>query len=258
MSIKIISLNLFEGGVFWENILEFFNRENADIYCLQEAGDGNADQPLPFQTLERFRKVFPNFHFYYTPEMYQIWSKNHSVWPGAEGDAGNLIISRFPITSQQTTFIHGEYGKFHRPEDEKDFRHYPKNMQHVTVKVEDQELHVFNLHGVWGFDGDDNPDRLEMSRKIVKEISGKSPAVLMGDFNVQPNTQTIDQIEEHMVNVFKDELSTSFNMRHKTNPSYGTAVVDMIFATSELKIISKSCPEDDVSDHKPLVVEVEW
>ncbi len=60
-----------------------------------------------------------------------------------------------------------------------------------------------------------------------------------------------------MVNVFKDELATTFNMKHKVDPGYATAAVDMFFASSDIKIVSKSCPDDDVSDHKPLVVTIE-
>ncbi len=113
------------------------------------------------------------------------------------------------------------------------------------------------MHGIWGLDGGDTPERLRMSELIVQEISGKTPAVLTGDFNLKPNTQTIQNIEKHMINVFKNEMKSSFNMRHKTNPGYATAVVDMFFATSDINILSKSVPDDDVSDHLPLLCELE-
>lgn len=57
--------------------------------------------------------------------------------------------------------------------------------------------------------------------------------------------------------VFNDQITSSFNMRHKANPGYASAVVDMLFTSSDVKIVSKSVPEDDVSDHKPLLATIE-
>ena len=212
--------------------------------------DADETQPLNFQSIKRLKALLPDFYFYYSPEI-------HEVWPKGSGDGGNAIFSRFPISQQKTIFLHNQYDKYIRPGDEKDFSHYPKNLQHVLVDVQGTFLHVFNMHGIWGLDGGDTPERLRMSELIVQEISGKTPAVLMGDFNLKPNTQTIQNIEKHMINVFKNEMKSSFNMRHKTNPGYATAVVDMFFATSDINILSKSVPNDDVSDHLPLLCELE-
>ena|SRR5258708_14306903 len=250
MKIKVLCLNLFEGGLFWENIEAFVKKENPDILCLQEVFNGGIDQPLNFQSMVRLTSLLPKYNFYYSPELCEIW-------PQGGGDGGNAVFSRFPITSQETTFLHREYQRIIRPKDEKDFSHYPKNLQHVIVDVNGKSLQVFNLHGIWGMDGRDTQERLQMSEIIVGKIQEKVPAVLMGDFNLKPDTQTIANIEKHMINIFKGDLTTTFNMRHKTNPGYATAVVDMFFATSDLKIIAKLCPEDDVSDHKPLIVVIE-
>ena len=46
-------------------------------------------------------------------------------------------------------------------------------------------------------------------------------------------------------------------MRRKINPGYATAVVDMVFASSRLKILDHQCPDVDISDHLPLVVKIE-
>ncbi len=72
-------------------------------------------------------------------------------------------------------------------------------------------------------------------------------------------TQTIRNIEKHLNNVFKDELSTTFNVKHKDLtrfPGYATAVVDMVFVSSDLQVQSKKCPAVDVSDHLPLVCDL--
>lgn len=249
--VKIISLNLFEGGLLWDNIVAFLTKENADILCLQEVFNGDTQQPAHLQTVPRLKTLFPDFFFYYAPELEEIRSDGR-------GDVGNAILSRWPLQDEKTIFLHGEYQKIVRPLDEKSFSHYPKNMVSAVVEVPNsQPLHVLNLHGVWGIDGNDNPERLKMSEIIISKINGKKPLALMGDFNLVPNTDTIARIEQHLTNVFKDELTTTFNMRHKTNPGYATAVVDMFFVTPEVRVLSHECPDDDVSDHKPLVVTLE-
>ncbi len=245
MKIKILTLNLFEGGLFWENIRTFLLREDFDILCLQEAFNGDVHQPPSFQSIRRLNALLPGFYSYYSPELFEIW-------PHGQGDGGNLIYSRFPLSQERTIFLHKDYQKIHRPQREDDFSHYPKNLQHVVATIGEKKLHVCNMHGIWGLDGGDTSERLLMSDRIVKEIAGKSPLILTGDFNLKPNTQTIAHIEKHLRSLFAGEMETSFNMRHKTNPGYATAVVDMMFASTDIKVVEKKVCQDDVSDHVPL------
>lgn len=249
MKIKFLQLNLLEGGIYWENITALIKRENPDILCLQEVFNGDAKQPPHFQSIRRLTSLLPHYSHYYSPELYEIW-------PQGQTDQGNAIFSRFPIEQEKTVFLHGVYKRLIRPPQENDFSHYPKNMQRVVIPINGKQLHVFNLHGIWGKEGDDSPERSRMGNIIVKEIKEKEYAVLMGDFNLKPSTQVVADIEKHMVNVFKNDFTTSFNMKHKTNPGYATAVVDMFFASPEVEVISKSSPEDDVSDHCPFIVTI--
>ncbi len=250
MKIKILSLNLLEGGIYWNNITTFIKRENPDVLCLQEVFNGDTKQPSNFQTITRLGTLLPLYRSYFSPALFEIW-------PHGQGDQGNAIFSRFPIMEKKTISLHGVYKRLIRPEEENDFSHYPKILQRVTIPINDKNLHVFNVHGIWGKDGRDTPERIRMSNNIVSEVKNKQLALLMGDFNIQPNTRTIAQIEKYMTNVFKGEFVTTFNMNHKTNPGYATAVVDMFFASPDVVVVSKSSPLDDVSDHRPLIVTIE-
>ncbi len=250
MNIKFLQLNLLEGGIYWDNITALIKRENPDVLCLQEVFNGDTKQPPHFQSTSHLKALLRHYHSYYSPELYEIW-------PQGQTDQGNAIFSRFPITQEKTIFLHGTYKRLTRPPQENDFSHYPKNMQHVVIPINGKQLHVFNLHGIWGKGGDDSPERSRMGNIIAQEIKEKTYAVLMGDFNLKPSTKVVANIEKYMVNVFKNELTTSFNMKHKTNPGYATAVVDMFFTSPEVDVISKSSPEDDVSDHRPFVVTID-
>jgi endonuclease/exonuclease/phosphatase family metal-dependent hydrolase len=114
-------------------------------------------------------------------------------------------------------------------------------------------LNIFNIHGIWGLDSKDNERRLKMSKIIVDEIKNKENVILAGDFNVNPNTKTIENIELYLKNVFKDELKTTFNMKQKVGKGYVTSVVDMIFVSKYINAIRHYCPDLDISDHLPMV-----
>lgn len=226
-------------------------REDPDIMCLQEAFDAPITQPSQFQSVRKLKELFPLHYHAYAPELYEVRTDG-------EGDTGNLIISRFPISQSETIFLLGEYKKITRPE-KIEFSNYPKNMQCAHIELEGKkQLHVHNLHGIWGLDGADTPERLRMSHIITSHLQSNPHTLLMGDFNLKPENQTIYNIEKQMVSVFKNDMTTSFNMQHKTNPGYATAVVDMVFASPDVRVVSKKVLEDDVSDHKPLLFEIAY
>lgn len=254
MSLKILNLNLFEGGLFFDSAIKFITDEDPDIFCLQEVYDGHSsDLPPNLQSIEVLKTAFPNYSYYFSPELF-------SVTPMGKIDVGNAIFSKLPLVKKETHFFSIPYGEHPQKPANYDWSSHPKNMQVCQVEYQKQLLTIANLHGVWGLDGGDNPARLFMSNVIVEQLKNKPRTVLMGDFNVKPNTQTIQNIEQHLVNVFKDELTTSFNLKHKDLtrfPGYATAVVDMFFASPDLKVIKKYSTEADVSDHVPLICEFE-
>jgi endonuclease/exonuclease/phosphatase family metal-dependent hydrolase len=254
MKLKIINLNLFEGGLFFDKILAFIEEQNADILCFQEVFNGE-DTKLPqnYRSIEILQKALPNFEHTFAPEMLSVTDHGKIA-------LGNALFSRYPITATNTTFLSEKYGEYPAKPKNNDWSRHPKNMQHAKINAHGHILNVFNLHGIWGLDGGDTPQRLEMSKRIIEQITNKQNTVLTGDFNLKPNTKTITNIEAHLKNVFKDQLTTSFNLKRKNLekfPGYATAVVDMLFVSVDLNILAAECPQVDISDHLPLVCEIE-
>jgi len=249
MKLKLINLNLFEGGLLFERAFDFIDSYRPDLICLQEIFDGQTPNlPSNLRTTQLLHQHFSDYHLFFSPEFIAI--RDEGKIP-----IGNAILSKFPFITQSTIELSQPFGEYLSPPADKDWSHHPKNMQQVHLVIGGLSLDLFNLHGIWGLGGDDTPARLKMSQIIIDQIQDMENVILSGDFNVKPNTQTIANIEQHLTNVFKDELTTTFNMKRKTNPGYATAVVDMVFASPHIQIISKSCPQVDISDHLPLVVE---
>ncbi|MEK7458162.1 MAG: endonuclease/exonuclease/phosphatase family protein [Patescibacteria group bacterium] len=162
------------------------------------------------------------------------------------------------MENRRTIFLNVPYGEYDPVPVGKDFSQHPKNMQCCEIYVGGTKLNVCNMHGLWELSGGDTPERLKMSEIIVQEVGNKRKVILAGDFNLRPNIQTVQNIEKHLANVFKDQLRTTFNLKRKDLkkfPGYASTVVDMIFTSKDVSILSRGSPNVDVSDHMPLVVE---
>lgn len=230
--------------------MENFLRKNSfDILFFQEIFNGRGEIPKRFRTLEEFQYILPGYFFHFAPSFGDI---------GEYGpiDRGNAIFSKFPITSSDITFFDLPYRVFEE-QKQRDFEQTPRALEHCAVDCNGTLLHLFNHHGIWGHHGEDTPRRLEMGRVILESLKDKENVILAGDFNLNPNTQTVKMIEKELESVFKESLSTTFNMKHKDNPGYATAKVDMMFVSRNIKVLEKNCPKVDVSDHFPLTATLE-
>ncbi|MGH7158039.1 MAG: endonuclease/exonuclease/phosphatase family protein [Candidatus Saccharimonadales bacterium] len=249
MRIKVVSLNLWHGGRLLEGILDFIKQENPDILMCQEAYNGTDPALLERQrSVETLQKhfAFPAVDF-----AAAMQSKKLHI------DQGNAVFSRFPISNRDVTFLEGSY-RVQDMVDRAQFPFLPRNLQHVTLTTSAGEINVFNFHGVWDLDGDNYSDkRRAMSEIITRETRGKSRVILAGDTNAKPTNQAMRNLGQHLVSVFGASLTSTFNMRRKDNPGYAAAAVDMMYVSHDITVVSKKCPDVDISDHLPLVVELD-
>lgn len=250
MQIKVVSLNIWRGEIL-QNLVQFIKDQNADIFLFQEVYDGKDKMLLPpaYRFYEYFKELFPEYHGVYAPVLCDI-TKHGDI------DEGLAIFSKFPVTASKTVFFDIPYTKFDN-NAKKSFEDNPQAILLAQFDVNGTPVTAFSVHGVWGTDGLDNPRRLHMGGVIRDFVQGKENVILGGDFNLSSNTETIKIVSQGLQSVFGDSLKSTFNMKHKTNPGYATAAVDMMFVSPQIKIIEKDCPQVDVSDHLPLVVTLE-
>jgi endonuclease/exonuclease/phosphatase family metal-dependent hydrolase len=234
-----------------ENVIDFLKEQDADVLALQEVfnteDSGLADG---FRSLDVLREKLGYEYFSYAPAFIDSDFEN-------KVEQGNLIFSKSPIVKQGVVFLNS----FHKrldAENRQNFPKLPRNLQHVIIDSPVGELNIFNFHGVWDLDGDNHsPQRQKMSQIIIDQVKAKQKVILAGDTNATPGNYAIKQIEGHLKSVFSGELKTTFNMRRKDNPGYAGAAVDMIFVSSDIKVLERSCPDVDISDHLPLVAILE-
>ena len=253
MKLKVISLNIWHGGILWDEALEFIKSEDADVLLLQEVYDGNNPDVEPrFRMMSEFRQIlgyeysdFAKSMIYVTPE-------------GAFAH-GNAIFSKFPIVERSFSyFTEPESGREEYEDLPEVWPILPNVLQHVELNTAAGALDVFNMHGVWDLDGDNySLQRQNMRDVILRDTSGKQNVILAGDSNAKASNQAMREIEPQLKSVFGQELKSTFNMRRKDNPGYATAAVDLMFVSPNIEIIDKFCPDVDVSDHLPIIAELE-
>jgi len=255
MTIKFLTLNILQGGLLMDNILDFLNQEQPDIFALQEVYNGqDPNLPVNYRSMQVLSQNFTTWHNYFSASLL-------SQTPHGNFDLGNAIFSKFPMTQKDQTYIYGNYGLYPQTPADLDWSKDPQALQWAEIEIGNHNLNIFNLHGIWGRDGNDNPARDQMGQIILDQIKNKPNVILAGDFNLRPSTQVVKNIERHLNNVFKNELTTTFNLSRKdliASPGYATSVVDMIFVSPNLQILSHTCPQVDISDHLPLIMEFEF
>lgn len=247
---KLICLNVWNGGVLWDTMVEFLRVENPDILLLQEVHNIQGVAQTPYdQTIESLQKHLDLSHSAFAPAFLNVHA-------GKKIQKGNAVMSKFPLEQKEVIFFDQPYGEQNDSgEYGQDYTRIPRNLQHVVAVVDSTELNLLNTQGIWGFDGKDNLRRFAMGDTILKAVSGKKHVILAGDLNVNEPSQVIQTLSQRLHNVFAGERTTSFNVPRKKHPGYATAVVDFIFTSSDIQISQHSSPQVDVSDHLPLIID---
>ena len=123
-------------------------------------------------------------------------------------------------------------------------------------------LNIMNFHGTYKPENKlDSEGRIFQSESIVNFLKSKSGGkIIGGDFNLEPNTNSIKIFSEHdyqnLINEYK--IPTTRNRfvwdRFPENKMY---FADYVFVSSGIRISSFEVPNIEISDHLPLVLEFE-
>lgn len=258
---KLISLNTW-GGKLFEPLIKFIKQYSfdIDIFCFQEIYD-TASSVKQFHNIRanllvELKQLLPDFQVFYTLEF--------------SGYDSNPDHVDFDLTVGEAIFIHKDikihsFGKLPISGDKSDtvlktdFSNLPVTLQSIDFVISNEQFTVCNFHGN-AFPGTklDTKLRLEQSKKISDFLKTKQGAkILVGDFNLLPQTQSIKMLEDNMRNLIKE-----FNIqrtRSKHSPFYGKSgfqkFADYTFVSNEVKVKSFEVPKVEISDHLPMILE---
>ena len=86
-------------------------------------------------------------------------------------------------------------------------------------------------------------------------VSFKEPIVISGDFNSVPTSYTYNTIKRGLQDAF---LTKGFGLGRTYASLSPTLRIDYIFADKSLKVSQFFCPPLNLSDHFPIITDVDW
>lgn len=226
---RIEFLNVW-GGRLKRDLADHLERQavNTDVFCFQEA-----DRDFPSIAAEVLGNKFGAWAaFKYVSE--------HDIFPQAIYVRKELMVEKFRKFLDVTPGI----GLGLR----------------CDIANGSNRVTVINIHGI-SRPGNklDTPERIQQSAEVLeysKLIRG--PVVIGGDFNMQRETRAIEVFErngycnlikEYGVNTTRNKLAWE---KYPDNPQLDS---DFVF-TRGVKVKSFEVPDEVVSDHQPLILEI--
>lgn len=267
---KIISLNTFAGRIF-KPLMDFVERmaPETDVLCFQEvvSDPGGVITPpdkhgLRANLLQELEARLPDFAVVFT-----YFQDDFDVTPSPNGRTqyglATFVRRTLPITASHDFYLGNGYNTY-LPGD---YSTLGCKALLVTVHVKGLPLTVVNLHGLSEPGSKrDTPERLEQSRRILDATRGHSgETILMGDWNLFPDTESIRMIEvAGFRNLIKDYAVTTTRgtLCKQLNPQYANTsdghqeFADYTFVTNGLTVRSFAVPDLPVSDHLPMILDV--
>ena len=241
-----MSLNIWGGRVL-KPLLNFIKTHHSvDVFCLQEVYH-NAKKQISTETeglysLEIFSELggqLPNHQGYFRPVVGGIYGIGIFVHKDLE------VLEEGAKTIHENPTYPG-YGPDHA-----------RNLQWVKVKAKDNQTYaIVNVHGLWNGQGKtDSPSRINQSEKIRQFLDSLNvPVILCGDFNLRPDTESLKLLEQNLENlVCKYQVTSTRTSLYPKAEKFA----DYVLTSKEINIKSFTVLDDEVSDHSPLVVELD-
>ena len=248
---KFIQINIYKGQ-YLDALMRFLKEQNPDFISMQEvtAGEMNlCDKNLDL--FEYFKKEL-SLNGVIDKVMKPVDSPNSYL--------GNAVFSKYKITNSKTlvlkTFEDFTLAKFN---DFKSFVKFPRNLLSVKCDLDGQKIHAFSWHAAWTAPPTDTEETLRQAKEVAGFLKNlKEPFVLGCDMNAVIQGKTAGLINQSANNLMMNSgvLQTTHPKIHKIAPR--GFLIDYIFTSSHFKLKKLEVPEVTISDHLPVVAELEF
>lgn len=126
------------------------------------------------------------------------------------------------------------------------------------LKIEEKELLVINVHGIWTSSKLGDCRTIEQINRIVEEVQSKNlPTIIVGDFNLLPNSSSILLMNKYFKNLISEFSISSTRPIFDDGLDQGGIVCDYIFVNDKIKVTDFQVLSTNISDHYPFLLEFE-
>lgn len=235
MKIKVASYNIYHCEDYRKEKIDFdafaetIKSLDADVIGLNEVhGQGELEEYTE-QAKILGKKIGYNYFFAKATEL----DDGHNPF-------GNAVLTRLPVK---------EFSIIPIPDPENPTGSYWYETRNILKMVTDTDPQVTFLITHFGL----NDDEQENAIKTFCESYVDERCVFMGDFNARPEHPILTEIKKRM-----NDTSEPFDKPFLTFPAHApNRKIDYIFASRDIKALSFEVPEIILSDHLPVVAEIE-
>ncbi len=195
---------------------------------------------IDLDLLNNIQKTLPNHVHYFRPHFNDYYG------------LALFVHKDIKVLEEGELFVYRERG-FIDPDEN---GNHARNLQYIRIGTADHECVIAQVHGLWNGQGKgDSEDRLAQSDNIVQFVTSlEVPVVLVGDFNLRPDTESVRKLEAAgMRNLISEFGITSTRTTLYTKSSEQFA--DYAFVSDEVTVEDFKVLPDEVSDHAPLYLE---
>lgn len=263
---RIMSLNAW-GGKLYDQLLPYIERTAPDVLCLQEVVHSPATKKdwliyrdgdhVLSQRANLFRdvsRVLPEHVGTFCPAAQGVLWDGNDAEPSQWGLA-TFVHARFPVIGQVQGFVHKGYspvgyGDHPRSRSAHGFRLYDYDQERPVC--------VTHMHGLCDLRGKmDTLERVDQAKRLCslsQQVSEADDlAVLCGDFNVGPTSETLSILSEagfsELVTA-RGFISTRTSLYQKPMKHADYMLVNRISEITSFDVVS----DPEVSDHCPLLL----
>lgn len=131
----------------------------------------------------------------------------------------------------------------------------------TKIKYNNELINICNVHGTpRPKHKDDTKERIKQSQEILSFFQGLDEIkIIGGDFNLDPHTESIEMFEKNgYVNLIKKYKipTTRNNLAWNKYPNNKQLFADYVFIKPDLNINKFSVPNLNVSDHLPMILDL--
>lgn len=170
-------------------------------------------------------------------------------------EQGNEVISKFPIISATNEHYYKNYSL---KLEWADFytEDHPRSLQIVELNMNNKKLQILNLHGLYSRNKQDSKRTIAQCKYVLGAAKRKEiPTIIVGDFNLLPNTKSIQILNKKFRNLIDEYNITLTRPNFNDGMETGNNVVDYIFVNDKIKVNNFEVVHTNISDHFPLILD---
>ena len=239
---QLMSLNIW-GGLLEVPLLAFIEQQQTvDVFCLQEVYKeakekfSTCDQTYSLDVFTKIQTRLPEHQGYFRP----VVGKHYGL--------ALFIKKNLSVLEENAALI------YQNPDYKGRGPAHNRIIQWITYQADNKTYTCFNVHGLWnGMGKGDSTDRLAQSKHILKAVEPiNGPHIICGDFNLRPDSQSLQMIAEGRQDLIASHGITSTRTSHYPKAE---RYADYLFASNDIQINHFSVMPDEVSDHAALWVD---